>query len=327
MVKRKLFLILLAAFGAVGCQHKDLSAEDPCAVPGDAFVRVVVNWDDPADARPMRMNIFSQTQGVINYGQDAIPAAGKKTIRLFAGASYLPFCYDYYANVGFRNTTNLESFEAYCPEVYRQTYNELATPVEGEKTIVDPRGDFFVHSWQETYDVELIGGEYPDIDFYPKNKLRPFTYRVENIEGEKNIEEARGACSGMSAFYHFLTDTIRFERATVLFEHTRVGTDQDGKGYIEGTFYTFGPVFPYMNRFTIEILSQSEIYYTAYWDVSGQISESMANRPAKLARDKYDILIKNTGAIPPIPDPEGGGDDEGGFDVGVGDWNNVDIIL
>lgn len=324
-MRKILFLsLLLVILGS--CVNKSLCDGGLCE--GDIAIKVVVNWEERTDARAMRMNIFSQTNGVIDYGRDNISISGEKMIKLSNGASYIPLCYDYYTNIHFRDETSLESFQAYCAEASRQTYNMRATPVEGETTIEDPRGDFFVHSWQETFDVVFCDEceDFLILNFYPKNILRQFTYRVNNIKGAKNIAEARGATSGMAATYFFHTDKLTTERSTVLFERSTVGTDENGTGYIEGDFYTFGPIHPYQNRFTIEVLSKSGAYYTAYWDVSGQISESMLNREAKLARDGYDILIENNTDIPEIPDPEEK-PDGGGFEIGVGEWDNIDIYL
>ncbi|NDW08363.1 DUF5119 domain-containing protein [Dysgonomonas sp. 520] len=323
-----LFLFILALLTTVSCKNKSLCDAGLC-VEGDVAIKVVVNWEDQADVRVMRMNIFSQTSGVIDYGRNNIPISGEKMIKLVTNASYIPLCYDNNSNVSLRNETTLESFQAYCAETSRQTYNLKAMPVSGEKTVIDPKGDFFVHSWQETFDV-IFCNECEDfliLNFYPKNILREFTYRINGISGTKNIAEARGAISGMAATYFFKTDELTTERSTVLFENSTVGIDENGVGYIEGSFYTFGPVYPYQNRFTIEILSKINGYYTAYWDVSGQIGESMADREAKLQRDGYDILIENKDEIPEIPEPGGNPGDGGGFEIGVGEWDNVDVYL
>lgn len=319
-------ILLILIFVMISCENKDLCDAGLCG-GGNVAIKVIVNWENQSDARSMRMNIFSQTNNVADYGRDNIPIDGEKTIKLINGASYIPLCYDYYTNINFRNETTLESFQAYCTEVSRQTYNTLATSIEGEKTVEDPGGDFFVHSWQESFDV-LFCNEcegFLILNFYPKNILRPFTYRINNILGANNISEARGAISGMAATYFFQTDELTSERSTVLFENSTVETNENGIGYIEGVFYTFGPVHPYQNRFTIEILAKKNEYYTDYWDVSEQISESMANREAKLARDGYDILITNT-KIPEIPDP-GEGNGGSGFEVGIDEWDNVDVYL
>lgn len=323
---RNILFLLMLILVASSCRNKDLCDGGAC-IGEKVAVKVVVNWDDPADARAMRMNIFSQTDGVIDYGKDNISISGEKTIKLTSGASYLPYCYDYYSNVYFKDETILETFQAYCAEVSRMTYNTLATPVAGEKTIQDPDGDFFAHSWQRTFDVEYCNecDDFPTIHFYPENKLIRFTYRINKIVGAQYIDNARGAASGMAGVYYFYTDELTSERSTVMFDGAAIKAGDDNEGYIEGSFYTFGPVYPYNNRFTIEILSKDNKYYTAWWDVSEQIRESMENREAKLARDGYDILIENNGDIPEIVDP--GDEPGGGFEIDVGDWDEIDIYL
>lgn len=326
-MKYLLMLFSLILF-ATSCTNKDL-CEDGSCIPGNVSIKVVVNWENPAtEARSMRMNIFAQSTDVSDFGRDVIPASGEKYIALREGAAYLPYCYDYYAaNIYFRDETTHGLFQAYIPEASRATYNTLATPVPGEATVTDPGGDFYLHSWREAFDVIFYEDSLLILDFYPKNILRRFTYRVNNIKGVNNIGEARGATSGMASHYTFYTDELTDVRSTVLFEKARTGTDSDGAGYLEGSFTTFGPVHPYQNRFTIEILDSSGKYYTAYWDVSDQIDETMTDREAKLARDGYDILIDNT-KLPEIPGSGGGGDGGGsGFEIGVGDWDNVEIYL
>lgn len=328
-MKNKLLLLLLL-FAAVSCKNKELSDEDPCII-GDFDVRVVVNWEEPTNARVMRMNIFSLTPGETDFGRMPIPAIGEMMIKLTYGSSHIPLCYDYNANVSFRNETTLEEFQANCPVATRSTYNTLATPVSGEPTVSDPGGDFYVHSWLDPFEVVLCTDCGTDdeviLNFYPENKLRKFTYRINNVIGTEYLSSARGAISGMAAAYFFHTDELATERSTILFEKATYGTDRNGTGYIEGSFYAFGPVSPYQNRFTIEALS-GNTYYTAYWDVSGQITETMADREAKLARDGYDILIQNDPDtdLPEIEEPEGGTSGSG-FEIGVGEWDNVDIYL
>ena len=101
-------------------------------------------------------------------------------------------------------------------------------------------------------------------------------------------------------------------------------TTNEPIGRITGRFYTFGPIEPYSNRFTIEVIPHKNVYFTAYWNVSDQITESMANREAKLARDGYDILLDSK--LPPIPETEDPGEDSG-FEIEIGEWNDVVIYL
>lgn len=333
-----LFMILLALMPLISCTHKELGEEDPCEV-GDNPIKVVVEWDDPVtQARTMRINLFSQTEGVNDYGRDEVPASGVKYIYLNSGASYRPYCYDYNAsNIYFRNEQDMETFEAYFAGLTRATYEKYASsPVKNEPTVNAPNGgEFYMHAWTDNFDVLINSKEEQVLPFRPKNILRQFTYRVNKISGTENIKEARGACSGMAAVYFFHTNEPTDVRSTMLFGDVTVGYDDEkGYGYLEGEFYTFGPKAPYENWFTMELYSKTNSYYTSSWNVSDQVQESMEDRPAKLARDGYDILIDNDpgDGIPNIDpgdptDPSNpGGSGNGGFVIGVGEWGDEVVI-
>lgn len=341
----KLFYNLLLLIGAVvslvSCTHKELSEDDLCDL-GDFPIKVVVEWDDPAtQARSMRINLFSQTEGVNDYGRDEVPPPGVKYIYLHSGASYRPYCYDYNAsNIYFRNEQDMVAFEAYFAGLSRATYEKyVSVPTKGESTVNAPDGgEFYMHAWTGNFDVKVNSQEEQILPFQPKNILRQFTYRVNRIGGWENIKDARGACSGMAAIYLFYTNEPTDLRSTMLFGNVKVGYDSENEyGYLEGEFYTFGPKEPYENWFTMELYSKKNTYYTASWNVSDQVQESMDDRPAKLARDGYDILIDNNpdDGIPDIDptdptDPTDPSNPEypgnGGFIIGVGDWGDEVII-
>lgn len=325
----KLLLILLAALVVASCQHKDLSEENPCG-PGNTPVKVIVDWGvSQAQPRMMRINLFSQTSGITDYGRDEVSTSGVKTIYLEESASYRPYCYDYEASgIYFHNEQNVELFEAYFPSMSRSTYDTYASPVKNEATYSAPADkEFYVHAWDTTFDVEPKSQQEQLLVFEPKNILRQFTFRVNNILGQENIKDVRGAASGMTAEFIFYTNKHTDIRSTMLFGSVKVGYDAEkGYGYLEGEFYTFGPVEPYENWFTIEVFSTASKYYNTSWNVSLQIEESMDNRNAKLARDGYDILIKNNPNtdLPKIDPGESNGG--GGFDIGVSDWDDEVII-
>ncbi|NDV65609.1 DUF5119 domain-containing protein [Bacteroides sp. 224] len=323
-------MALLLVVATASCRNKELSLEDSCGNPGDWRVKLVVNWEQPTDARVMRTTLFSKQPGITHYDREHIDAGGVKYIYLPYGATYLPLVYDYYANnIYFRNETDAENIEAYCVLSRRETYEVRATPVPGEPTVGEP-SEFFFDLRKEGFEVVLPPGEDEVVlNYYPTNIMREFTFRVNNVVGAKNISSVRGAISGMAASFMMAKGVITTTPSTILFEGATASNEQIG--YIEGRFFTFGPVEPYSNRFTIEALSKGSLYFTSYWDVSNQIAESMADREAKLARDGYDILIENNPDthLPEIPEPEGPdpGEGGGGFEIGVGEWDNVDIYL
>lgn len=326
-MKKILFTIIPLLLLSVSCKNKELSAEDPCRTTGfDVLVRM--NWDDhQRDSRTMRMSLFSRNDNP-HYDRESVDKSGRKTMKLPLGCCYAPICYDYYArNVYFRNETTCEQVEAYSAASTRTTYVSRAEPVDDETTVSEP-GNFYMDAWDGTFDIVDIPGEGEQlvIDFYPQDVMREFTFRINNVMGAKNIADARGAVSGMSASILVLTRQLSDKRSTVLFENAKASNEE--VGYIEGKFYTFGPLEPYSNRFTIEVMSRKNQYFTSYWDVSGQIAESMADRAAKLARDKYDILIDNdpNKELPPIPG-DGDPDPGSGFDINVDEWDDVTIYL
>ncbi len=328
-----LLLLLTTMLAAWSCKNKELAAEDPCdpSVSGWS-VLVRVNWDDhERDSRHMRMSLFSQNHHP-HMDRESVDHTGLKRITVPADCHYMPVCYDYNANnIYFRNETDHGSVEAYSMSSSRSTYRSRATPVDGESTVSEA-SSFHLHAWTEEEEgaFRIFGapedGTEHVIDFYPKDVMREFTFCIRNVIGANNISESRGAASGMAASIFLATGALNPERSTVLFEGATATNAEVGE--ITGRFYTFGPLEPYSNRFTIEVLSRGSQYYTAYWNVSDQITESMADREDKLARDGYDILIMNdpNGGLPPII-PPGGPNPGSGFDIDVDEWDNVVIYL
>jgi hypothetical protein len=332
-MKQSRFILFMLAFALCSCQNKELAMEDPCD-PMVAGWRVLarVNWEDhERDSRQMRMSLFSQNHHP-HLDRETIDGTGLKYVTIPIGSHYMPICYDYYArNIYFRNETDYENVEAYSISSSRATYRSRATPVEGEETVSEP-GTFHVHAWDGAFKLEEIPneGEEVVIDFYPVDVLREFTFCIRNVVGAENISQSRGAISGLAASMFLATGALNPRRSTVLFENASASNEDVGE--ITGRFYTFGPIEPYVNRFTIEVMSVGDMYFTHYWDVSQQIGESMADRDAKLARDGYDILIINdvNDGLPPIPgddttvgDPAYGS----GFHIDVGEWDDVVIYL
>lgn len=321
--------LLLLLLPLASCRHKELSPDDYCGT-GDRKILVRVHWDHAASqARVMRINLFSLSPGVNDYGRDEVPAAGEKQLSLVGGASYRLFCYDYNAqNIYFRNEMEAARFEAYFSGASRATYNNYGSPVAGEATYSAPSGgEFYVDAATAPIDIDNDPLHDQVIDCYPKNILRQFTFRINNICGYNYIKDLRGAVSGMASTFRFQDNSPGEERATILFGNIRKGYDAEKEyGYLEGEFFTFAPPAPYKNQFTAELYSTAGKYYGAYWDVSPQVKESMEDREGKLIRDGYDILLWNDREqhIPDI-DP-GEGASGGGFDIGVGEWGDEVII-
>jgi len=310
-----------------GCKNKELDYEDNCG-PNPREIKVVVHWDDhETQSRIMRINLFSNTDGVPHYGRDDVPKVGEKIIKLSEGASYIPFCYDYYAaNIYFRYESDHNQFEAFCRPETRTVIEKYGNRASGEQTVSQPR-EFYVDVPDEYFSVvfPMNNTEPLVFHFYPKNILREFTYCIKNVKGINNIKDTQGTISGMASSYLLKSKKLGNERSTLIFDDCEVGGDNDD-GYIRGRFYTFGPVEPYQNLFGIFIWSSAERVYPKEWDVSFQITESMTDRPAKLARDGYDILIEEED-IEITEETKPPGENGSGFEVGVDEWNEVEIYL
>ncbi|MDL2230307.1 DUF5119 domain-containing protein [Alistipes sp. OttesenSCG-928-L06] len=331
-----IILPLLMSILAVSCKNKELVDDDICGGNSNKLqIKVVVNWTNFLDARSMRYSLFSVTPGVEDYDRDAVPASGSKFISLPYGATYKPLCYDYYAtNVYFRNENSYNNIEAYCVVSNRSTYNTYVETnpdiLTRQQTVGEPN-DFFVDVLTTQFQAVPKEGEDPRvIEFTPVNVLRQFTFIIYNVKGSVNISESRGAITNMSGSYYLTrAKKLADEGSTVLFTNTSVYNEAGG--YITGYFYTFGPVGDTPEdfndiRFTIEVFSNSGVYFAGNWDVTQEVVDTeVLGSPAKRLRDGYDIVIYNRGELPEIPD--GGSGPGSGFEIGVGDWNNVVIEL
>jgi hypothetical protein len=306
----------------------------------ERIVKVTVHWgwDETSQDqnRFMRMNLFSYDSEFPHYGIDPIAKDGVKFIYLPEGGSYLCLLYDYYAqDIYFRNENDMNLIEAFCLSTTRSSYSSRANPVQGEETVSEP-GVFFIDRLEEPFTVGMAANETDTLymDFYPKNIIREFTFMVRNVAGAENISKVLGAISGMSSSYFLSTGKMSDKPSTILFENIHYVDMGEGPiDYLEGKFYTFGVTEPVNTRFTIELVSNNDTYYYGYWDVTDQIIASITGRATKLEKDGYDILIENQpdddGGLNPIPDGDGSDDGgaSGGFDVGVGNWDNIIVPL
>ncbi len=146
----------------------------------------------------------------------------------------------------------------------------------------------------------------------PADIVKTYTYEVHGVTGAAFIRSARGGVSGFSASYYLSSGTLSTTPSTILFD-TSIDAVQNT---LTGTFRTFGRVAGADNNFTIEILYPSQtpgggiLQHT--WDVTEQLS----------GNDTH-IVIEDAG----INIPDEGGDSAGGWDVDLGEWNDVTVQL
>ncbi len=308
---KKITTICLLAWAAlaVSCRNKDLV--DP--VQGGPAITVRINWATGLNVPTrdgMRINLFSLDEGVHHYGRADVPHHGAQ-VRLSVGTSHKTFAYNYSGNnVQFSNEEHPERIEAKVGAKVRSTYSR-AFP--DQTTIDEVRGDFHV-GINDSYTVINIPDE-QYIDVWPANAVITYTYEVRNVRGARYISEARGGIAGFSASYNLATGALADSPSTVLFD----GQANPSDNTITGSFRTFGRL-EMTNDFTIEILFPSAMpgngIIQRTWDVTGQIDDNV-NR--HIIIDGSDI---------DIPEPPGDpGDDTGGWQVDVDDWEDVTVPL
>ncbi|GHV10198.1 hypothetical protein FACS1894162_3090 [Bacteroidia bacterium] len=291
--------LLLATF--CSCVHRELFFEDFNLAP----VKVVIHWDSVATqdipTQGMCLHLFPLHSTMVS--REMLPVRGGLT-RLPI-QPYVGLCYDYEGNhrIYFRNEQDSLRFEAYSTPssgLYN-TYGPGAAI--GEPTVSEPYPyTFFVSKLDEPF-TPLVDDTL-QIDFYPKNVLREFTFLVYDVSGAERISQARGAISGMAGAYKMFTmqpDTIP---CTVLFGSetgrvqwsvnaqtvawTQSKLDNIFKGnaliadwpanwnhstggwtgdWVMGTFCTFGPadILNIPNQLTVEVHSLSSGYYYGVW--------------------------------------------------------------
>ena len=303
-IKKIIVTILLPAL-LVACENKELCYDHPHG----QFVKVEINWENGV-AKPrqgMRTNLFSVTEAR-DFGIKDMTANGD-TIQLYPGTSYMSLCYDYYGsqNVYFRNENDVDKAEAYCASLVRASYTR-AFP--DENTVAEP-GIFYVDRVNR-FDVTQ-SKEVQVLNFYPKNVLKTYTFRVKEIKGAEHITATRAALSGMSASYFLTTGDLAAQPSTVLFNAT---VDIDN-GWIVGSFRAFGRLDA-TNSFTIEIL-----YPSATGDIVSQ-SWDVTDQMVKVGQidSEFDIEIDTDILI--IPSEPG---NNSMFDATVSEWDNEVIPI
>jgi hypothetical protein len=223
------------------------------------------------------------------------------------GTSHITYTYNYTGNnVQFRNETDSLLIEATSAALVRSTYSR-AFPEE--PTISGIQGDMHVGvhpAYEVKHEEENI------IDVHPEDIVTTYTYEVRGVTGTQFIRGVRGGISGFSASYFLATGRLAATPSTVLFD----GVSNSTNGTLTGSFRTFGRLDNTTNVFTIEILYPSQTagggIMQKSWNVTGQIDNGGTH-----------ILIDNAG----IDIPDEGGEEAGGWNVDLDEWNDVTVPL
>jgi hypothetical protein len=269
--------------------------------------------------------------------------------------------------VYYRNEQSREQFEAYSQPATGtyNTYADMQ-PGEVTVAEPQPRTLYMARN-EELFDVFVQPGDTLELLYEPDNVLHEYTFLIHGVEGLENISDIKGAISGMAGSYFPGLGVPATDASTILFAEVNTYVDGQRRkwddelqalfpagwddpitgwtdDWIIGRFCAFGIVSltDIRNRLTIECLTPASRYYYASWGywlgqweetVSEQMWASMGvngtpeEQQAWRARNGgFDIVLANDGRLV-IPEDEEGGDDDDGFDIGVGEWDNIIIPL
>jgi hypothetical protein len=293
-------------------------------------VQASFNWaESDAPAGTMRVNLFSLTAGVSNYGVSDFAATAGGSMTLPLDASYHGICYSYDAanKIYFRNENSIDRIEAYTTTMSRSSYTR-AFPAEHTVRAVD-EGVVFNLGRIERFDVTR--SEQPlSMMYTPVNVLCQYSFEIDNVVGAEHIADLRAACSGMSSSYFLGTGSLSQEPATLFF-----GAAADvANATITGSFRTFGRLPDADNNFTLEVLTRGGEILQYTWDITPQV-DGNGGINGNVNINNIHIVIDSTTPVVGDGDgqvvvPDGGGGNSGsggGFSADVNEWDEEMIEL
>jgi hypothetical protein len=236
----------------------------------------------------------------------------------------------------------------------------------GEVTVSEPQPHTLYMAHRDApFTIDALPGDTLELPLSPDNVLHEYTFLIYGVKGLENVSDIKGAISGMAGSYFPALGKATDAPSTILFTgieiYTRgqqrpwseqqralftAGWDDPATGWTDdwliGRFCAFGlaDLTEIRNRLTIECLTPATRYYHASWgyrqeqweeSVTAQllaatgVNGTPEEQQAWRARNGgFDVVLDNQGRLV-IPEDEIGGDD--GFDIGVGEWDNVIIPL
>lgn len=283
-------------------------------------IRVAFDWQGQTiPDGMMRVNLFSQTKSMPNYGVADFPADAGGTVQLPQGTTYYGICYSYnaYNQIYFRNENDTLLLEAYTPSMSRTSYTRtfpeeqtVSSVVEGALLGVGEVTNFNVSASRS-------GDETQVITFVPDDILRRYTFEIDHITGAEYISDCRAALSGMSSSYFPCTGKLSDSPVTLFFG----ATNRAGDSQIIGSFNTFGRL-GVTNNFTLEVLTKGGNILQYTWDVTSQ-----AEAENLTGNDTVIHLVMDGEGKVIIPDEEVNSDGGGAFHTDVDDWDEERVDL
>lgn len=218
----------------------------------------------------------------------------------------------------FRGLTKWETSEAFTGSRRQVPYKSPPANVPGG-TKSDPRygiseADLLMVSNEATVEV-TNDVEKHFITVVPKIKVITVTLRIA-ASGIKNVAEARGFLTGVSPSIFLGTDALSQNDATLLFDYgsAMAGTEFRSEVLIFGFVDT--PKDYYKLGLELLLIDQKTVYYYEF-DVTSKIT-------AALRKNGGDLRLDEIIVIPDVEPPAPGG---GGFNPGIGDWDNEDVEI
>ena len=309
------------ALAMTSCDHKELCYTHPhsanvniafdwrnCPTANPAGMTVYFYNLDDAEAQPMRFDFVGPRGGEVT-----LPLGNYEAICVNSDTEFAHF-YDTFSMSTFiartRKADVLEGMQS------RSESTPVARGTEDEICMAYP-DDIYCDTIRRT----TIA--HPDInytiEFRPEDILCHYTYEITNCENLKFVRQIAGTISGMSPEMLLASRSHPGEHSIIPFSGTAVSDTR-----IEGAFQVFGHL-PTGSRSDIH-KSHQRMIYAVLADGSGWYKDFDVTEQVHNARDYRNVHIKIDGLK--FPEPiQGDPDDEGGFQVGVSDWTEVEVVL
>lgn len=318
---KTLTAITVATVAMTSCDHKELCYTHPHS----ANIQVAFDWQNCPTANPAGMTVYfynlndSEVQPMrfdfvgTSGGEVSLPLGNYEAICVNSDTEFAHF----------HDTNSLSTFIARTRKAdilegmqSRSESTPVADGTEDEECMAYP-DDIYC----DTITRAVIAR--PDVNytitFKPEDVLCHYTYEITNCENLKFVRQVSGTLSGMSSEMLLAGRYHPGEHSIIPFSGAAIDDTR-----IEGAFQVFGHQ-PTGARADIH-KSHRFMVYAVLADGSGWYKDFDVTDQIHKARDYRNVHIKIDG----LKFPEliqGDPDDDGGFQVGVTDWTEVEVIL
>ncbi len=344
--RMQLLILLLLLLLLTSCERRPLV--DPESSVNYAEVVVEFDWE-LAGMSPTGMTaIFYPTDG----GTPLVHKTGDlvSTVRLREGTYHVVgfnYSFDEFDGILFRGTDRYETIEAYATP-QKDVTTRGGTQVTGvtahpDILAVDRIGNFEVtaemvrqtteqvRSRQTRGTVTLANADTRSaarVVLTPMRAVAPGYVKV-HLKGLNYVRSARGVITGLSGSYFLGEGKASPESCAMVFDFGSPTYNEGSKldGTVEGSFTTFG-LLPedaatrgqarYGLLFSATLVDKEQTSFEPYFDVTDLIRQEVDVN--------LNILLRLDIEIGEVDVPEVKPDDEGAFDVNVGDWGEEENV-